>query len=103
MDTNIATILIIALFALIIVGGFLVYRKRSKIDINTPLGSLHMESSNEETLAKLGIVIEDAVSRGGGILTENTTGTSTEIRRVDVQDDIIATSTNPGANPNPKV
>lgn len=70
------------------------------MDINTPLGSLHVESSNEETPGKPGVVIEDATSHGGGILAEADKGV--EIRRVDVQDDIIATS-NSGDTPDPKV
>src|SRR6266498_5372117 len=40
MDTNTATILIVALFALVIIGAFLVFRGRGSAEMRGPLGWL---------------------------------------------------------------
>jgi hypothetical protein len=102
MDTTTATIIIVALFALIIVGGFAVYRQRSKIDINTPLGSLKMDSSNDPPPHQPGVTIEDATSRGGGIRAEDRTGRGAAVRGVEAQEDIQASSEMPDSPSNPK-
>ena len=102
MDNNTAIILIVALFALIVVGGFLVYRKRSKVDIKTPLGSLTMESANEDPPQQNpGVTIENAKA-GGTILGEDSTGKGTRISDAEAGEDIIGTSTTPGDSPDPK-
>jgi hypothetical protein len=102
MDTSTAVIIVVALFALIVVGGFLVYRSRSQVTINTPLGSLDMQSSNDPPPQKAGVLVEAATSRGGGLLAEDKTGKGVELRRVDVQDDILASSQTPENPPDPK-
>jgi hypothetical protein len=102
MDSTTAVIIIVALFALIIVGGFIVYRQRSKVDINTPFGSLKMESSNDPPPQQPGVTIEDATSRGGGIEGRDKTGRGVEVRRVDAQKDIQASSEMPDSPSDPK-
>jgi len=97
MDTT--AIVIIAIFACIIVAAFLVYRSRAKVSVKGPAGiGLEINASNEPPAAPPpapGVQIEDATSTRGGILAEDQTGKGALVRRVVVQDDIIATSAPP--------
>lgn len=86
-------VLIVALFAIIIVASFLIFRKSIKAKIDGPLGmKLDMDASNQEPEKKPAIWINDAESSGGGILAEDNHGGGVEINKVKVADDIIATS-----------
>jgi FtsZ-interacting cell division protein ZipA len=102
MDTATAIIIIIALFALIVVAGFIVYRQRSSVDIDTPLGSLKMKSSNDPPPTQPGVTIEDATSRSGGIEGRDKTGRGAALRQVDAHGDIRASSETPDSPPDPK-
>jgi hypothetical protein len=103
MDTTTAIIIILAMFALIVVGGFVVYRRRSGIDIDTPLGSLRMQSSNDPAPQQAaGVTIEDAKSRGGGIVAEDKTGGGASVRKVEAERDIKASSQLPKNPSDPK-
>ena len=99
MDTT-ATIVIIAIFACIVIAAFLVYRSKAKVSVKGPLGTgLEIDASNQPptvpTPSQPGVQIEDATSKKGGILAQDQTGKGTVVRRVEVQDDIVATSTPP--------
>jgi hypothetical protein len=92
MDST-SIVLIIALFAIIVVAGFLVFRKSVKAKIDGPLGmKLDMDASNQPSESKPAIRIRDAECSGGGILAEDNHGAGVEINKVKVADDIIATS-----------
>jgi hypothetical protein len=80
MDST-SVVVIVALFAIIVVSGFLVFRK------------LDLDALNQTPENKPAIKISDAVSSGGGILAEDNQGGGVEINRVKVADDIIASST----------
>ena len=91
--TSLVIIIVIALFALIVVSAFLVFRKRGKVKINAPLGmKLDIDASNQTPEKKTAIKISEAESSGGGILAEDNQGGGVEINKVKVADDIIATS-----------
>jgi hypothetical protein len=92
-SSSITIVLVIAIFALIVVASFLVFRKQGKVRINAPLDlKLEIDASNKTTEKKPSIQINDAESSGGGILAEDNQGLGVEINRVKVADDIIATS-----------
>ena len=92
MDTT-SVVVIVALFAIVVVSGFLAFRKRVKAKINAPLGmKLDIDASNQTAENKPAIKISDATSSGGGILAEDNQGGGVEINRVKVADDIIASS-----------
>lgn len=92
MDST-SVILIVALFAIVVVSGFLIFRKSVKAKINAPLGmKLDLDASNRTSKNKPAIRISDAESSGGGILAEDNQGGGVEINKVKVADDIIATS-----------
>lgn len=92
-STSLVILIVIALFALIVVSAFFVFRKRGKVKITAPLGlGLEVDASNQTTEKKPAIQISDAESSGGGILVEDNQGNGVEINRVKVADDIIATS-----------
>ncbi|MCB9421759.1 MAG: hypothetical protein H6667_18305 [Ardenticatenaceae bacterium] len=98
MDTNTAIILVVALFALIIVGGFFIYRRRSHITIDTPLGKLDMDASSDPEPAppgQPGVVVEDVKSRQGGVLAEDKTGRGVSVKKAEVETDILVSSENP--------
>ncbi len=82
----------IALFAVVIVAAFLVFRKRGKVKINAHLGmGLEIDATNHAQEKQPAIKISDAESSGGGILAEDYQGRGVEISKVKVADDIIAT------------
>lgn len=102
MDTT--TVVVVAILACIVVAAFLVYRSRAKVSLKGPLGTgLEIDASNQAQAAPTppqpGVQIEDATSKRGGILAQDQTGKGTVVRRVEVQDDIIATSTSPKDTP----
>ena len=94
MDTtSLVIIVVVALFTLIVVTAFVVFRKRGKVKINAPLGmKLDIDAENQIPEKKPAIKISDAESTGGGILAEDNQGGGVEINKVKVADDIIATS-----------
>lgn len=91
--TSSTVIFIIALFAVVIIAAFLVFRKRGKVKIEAPLGmKLEIDAENQSQEKAAAIKISDAESAGGGILAEDRQGGGIEINKVKVADDIIATS-----------
>ena len=105
MDTT--TIVIIAILACIVVAAFLVYRSRARVSLKGPAGiGLEIDASNQPPTAPTppqpGVQIEDATSKKGGILAEDQTGKGAVVRRVEAQDDIMASST-PPKDSTPKV
>jgi len=92
-STSLVIVVVIALFAVVIVAAFLVFRKRGKVKINAPLGiGLEIDATNQTQQKQPAIKISDAESSGGGILAEDHQGGGVEINKVKVADDIIATS-----------
>ena len=105
MDTTL--IVIIVIFACIVVAAFLVYRSRARVSLKGPLGTgLEIDATNQPPAAPTppqpGVQIEDATSKRGGILAEDQTGKGAVVKRVQVQDDIIATSVPPKPDQPPK-
>ena len=109
MDTNTAIILIVVIFAVVVIVGFILYRRRSKVDINTPLGNLSFEGGSDfppeqsEPTEQKAIVVKDAKSRKGGLKATDKTGRGISAEGVDVEKDIVVTSETPDENSAPKV
>lgn len=92
-NTALVIIIVIALFALIVVSTFHVFRKRGKVKISAPLEmKLDIDTVNQTPEKKPAIKISEAESSDGGILVEDNQGGGVEINKVKVADDIIATS-----------
>ncbi len=92
-STSVVIVVVIALFAVVIVAAFLVFRKRGKVKINAPLGlGLEIDGTNQAQQKPPAIKISEAESSSGGILAEDHQGGGVEINKVKVADDIIATS-----------
>jgi hypothetical protein len=102
MDTTTAIVLLVILFALIIVAAFLVFRQRGQVKIDTPLGKLDLEASNEPLPPQAAIKAEDIKSHGGGLLADDETGRGLDVKRVEVQDDVLLSSKPPDPDPDPK-
>ena len=83
------TIAIVAILALLVVGAMLLYRRQIRVSIR---GLFDMQASNESPVNTPAVSVEDAISRGGGIVADDHTGRGAAVRRVDVQDDILASS-----------
>jgi hypothetical protein len=97
MDPTVVAAVVIALFAIIVVATYLVFRQRAKVNIKGPMGTeLSVDASNEPTPQPPGIDVEDATARQGGLMAEDETGRGVRARRVDTQDDIILASRGPG-------
>lgn len=92
MDTT--SIIIIAIFALIVVAYLLIFRKHGKVEINGPLGiGLKLDASNEQSAPSPAVKIDGAKSKAGGLVAEDNTGRGVDVKNVDVKDDILVSST----------
>ena len=102
MSTNTAVIIVVALLVIFAIGGFIVFRKRANVKINSPLGSVDFSASNDPAPIQPAIVVEDAKA-GGGLLADEKTGRGVTVKRVAVQDDILISSEAPkGESETPK-
>ena len=102
MDTT--AIVVIAILALIVIAAFLVFRQRARVEIKGPLGTgLKLDASNDLPPLTPGVKVEAAKSRAGGLLAEDNTGRGADVKQVEVQDDILVSSTPPKKDPDPKV
>ena len=94
MDTT--SVIIIAIFALIAVAGFLVFRKRGKVEVKGPLGiELKLDASNEQSAPSPAVKIDGAKSKAGGLAAEDNTGRGVDVKNIEVKDDIFVSSTPP--------
>ncbi len=99
MDTTTVTI-VIALFALIVVASFFVFRQRGKVKIKGPLGTgLELDASNDPPPSRPGIEAANIKSRKGGLVADDQTGHGVKTTDVDVEDDVLLSSSDPKANP----
>ena len=99
MDNN--TVIVIALFALVLIVALLAFRKRVKGTIEGPLKTkLSIDASNPQ--ATLGATVEDARSHGGTITADDQTGRGASVRRAEAQQDIKATSRGQEGGSDPK-
>ena len=93
MDNN--TVLVIALFALVLIVALIAFRKRVRGSIEGPLGTkMSLDASNPQPTP--GATIEDAKSTGGSVIADDQTGRGAAIRRAEAQQDIKATSRHVG-------
>ena len=83
----------------------LVFRQRGRFRVKGPFGTeLDVDASNEPTPAPSapGVKVEDAKAKKGGLMAEDRTGRGAEVRNVEVQDDILVSSTPPEQGGEPK-
>lgn len=92
MDDPAVVVFVVALFAVIIIVAFVVYRQ-SKVKITVPFASLEVEGQNSLE-PQQGVTVED-IKAGGGLLVDNKTGDRTQVRRVDVGDDVLVSAEKP--------
>jgi hypothetical protein len=99
MDKN--TVIVIALFALVLIVALLAFRKRVRGTIKGPLKTeLSIDASNPQ--APLGATVEDVRSHGGNVIADDQTGRGASVRRAEAQQDIKATSRRQESDPGPK-
>jgi len=109
VDTTTGIVIAIALFALIAVAYLFVFRKQGKMNIDTPLGKLNIEGSNQDSSQPEqispplpGVSVKSVKSRSGGLLAEDRTGRGAQAEDVEVETDIIISSENPTEKSDPK-
>ena len=98
MDTNIAAVIVVIIFALVIIAAFLIFRK-TRVSVNSPLGEMKIDGSNDPADPKPAINIEDVESKKGGIVAEDNTGRGVNITGAKTADDILASSSDPKNKP----
>ncbi|MCP4992870.1 MAG: hypothetical protein GY934_03645 [Gammaproteobacteria bacterium] len=100
MDTTVTIVFVIVLFALIIVASFFVFRQRSKVKVKGPLGTgLELDASNDLPPSRPGIEATNIKSRTGDMVADDQTGHGVKTTDVDVEDDVLLSSSDPKANP----
>ena len=87
-------IIVVAIFALIVIGAFVVYPK-VKVRIKAGGMGLDIDGSNNQPPARPGVHIADAVSREGGLIATDKTGSGVNVERVNTRDTIHASSEEP--------
>ena len=87
-------IIVVAIFALIVIGAFVVYPK-VKVRLKAGGMGLDIDGSNDKPPAHPGVHIADAVSDEGGIEATDKTGRGVNIERVNTRDTIRASSEEP--------
>ena len=100
MDTTL--VVVIALFALLTVAAFAIYRQRGKVKIKAPGFGFELDGSNETPQQPPDLDIEDVKASEGGFLVEDDTGGRASIKKVEVKDDFIVSRTSPKQDPDPK-
>lgn len=94
------TLLAIAVLSLIVIVALFRYRRGVRARISGPLGTqLELDASDD---SGRGVHIEDAKSKKGRILAQDGSGQGTTVKRVEAQNDIIATSSLPEEKRRPK-
>jgi len=97
MDTTM--VVIVALFAVVVIGAFVVFRNKAKVNISTPVGNVKIDASNEPSPPTPAVVVKDARSSAGGLVAEDNTGRGANVEKIEVKDDILVSSTPPKQDP----
>ena len=104
MDTSTAAIIIIAIFAVIVVAAFLVFRQRGKVEIKGPFDTgLKLDASNEQKPPAPGVKAKGVTSTGGKVDIRDETGRGAEAEDIRGKKDVTITSTPSGKEADPKV
>ncbi len=78
-------LLTVAIFALLAIAAFRVFRQRAKIKIKGPVGTgFDMDASNDHAAIKA----EGVKSRSGGFSGVDSTGVGIDLKNVDVDKDV---------------
>lgn len=100
MDNNTFYLLIVVVLAALAVIAMLLFRKRSKIDINTPVGGIKIDGENgpfEAAPPRAKIDIKNTQSTAGGIMVKGTGDIKSEDAKA--KKDIEFSQSDPKANP----
>jgi hypothetical protein len=102
MDVNSVTVIVIAIFAIVIALVLVTFRRRATVGLKGPLGMrLDVDASNEPMPGQAGVRVTDALSHGGGLRAADLTGRGAEVERVETEGDIEVSSAQ-GSDLNPK-
>jgi hypothetical protein len=101
MDSNILILIVIALFVLLAIVGFIRYKGQGKVKIKGPAGiEMEFGGDNETPPTPPGITVKGAKSRKGQILAEDYLGRGIDAENLDaMQDVVLKTENNPTHNP----
>ncbi len=89
MDGATLVIVVVAIFALVIVGAFLVFRSRAKVDIDTPVGGMKLDASNER---KPAIKMDDVAALTGSVTATDKTRGGIDMKTIRAGKDVQATT-----------
>ena len=97
------TTVVVGVLAIVVIGAFVLYRRRAKVDLKGPLGTrLRLDASNDPSPAPPGVSVQGATSRRGGLTAYDHTGRGAAVRDVEVEGDVDVQSKPPSAAPDPK-
>ena len=103
MDTNTATVLVVALLALVAIGFIVIFRRHTKMRFRGPFKTrLEMEGSNEPSAPRPGVQAEDVTSETGGLTADDETGRGVAVKKARAQKDIKLTAKSPPGQQAPK-
>ena len=100
MDTGTLVVVVVAIFALVIVGAFLVFRSRAKVKIDSPIGGMSLDASDER---KPAIKMEDVTAKKGSVTATDKTGSGVEMKTVQAGKDVTATSGDESKKAGPRI
>lgn len=103
MDTNTLIAIVIALFAVIVIVAFIIFRTHAKVNVQGPAGiGLGLDASNEQPPTAPGVQISDANAKKGSVRATNEMGDGVLLNRVEAGEDIVATNKPPRKDGSPK-
>lgn len=89
MDTNVTSIIIVGILAVIALVAFFFFRQRTTVEVKGPLGTgLKVDASNQPAPSAPGVKGETIKSRKGGLTAHDETGHGVEVKDVDVEKDV---------------
>jgi hypothetical protein len=98
MDTNTTLVIVIAVFAVIVVAGFIVFRNRAKVKITGPAGTgLEFGADNQPAVPTPGVKAEDIKAKN--VTAEDQAGRGVDAKHIEAQEDVKLVNTPPTQDP----
>jgi hypothetical protein len=96
------TTIVVLIFAVVIIAALLLSRQVG-VRFKGPLSTrFHMDASKHSSSPAPAVDLEDVTSRRGGLTAQDTTGRGSRVKKARVEKDIIASSTLPQRDTDPK-
>jgi len=89
MDTNLMYVIIVIICAVLVIGTFVRFRQRARVEVRGPFGTgVGIDASNEAVQPTAGVKGENITSHQGGLTAHDETGRGVDVKGVTVAKDV---------------